>query len=56
MYGTENGQLEAIAFFQLPAGFTKTPKLDVPHTLVGHVEQSFFMGRMQIRIRIVDIL
>jgi single-stranded-DNA-specific exonuclease len=56
MYGTENGQLEAIAFFQLPAGFTKTPKVDVPHTLVGHVEQSFFMGRMQIRIRIVDIL
>ena len=56
IFGTENGQLEAIAFFQLPEGFTKTPKVDVPHTLIGHVEQSFFMGRQQIRVRIVDIL
>jgi single-stranded-DNA-specific exonuclease len=56
IFGTENGQLEAIAFFQLPEGFTKTPKVDVPHTLIGHVEQSFFMGRQQIRVRIIDIL
>ena len=56
IYGTENGQLEAIAFFQLPEGFTKSPKADVPHTLIGHVEQSFFMGRMQTRVRIIDII
>jgi single-stranded-DNA-specific exonuclease len=56
IFATENGQLEAIAFFQLPEEFTKTPQVDVPHTLVGHVEQSFFMGRPQIRVRIIDIL
>lgn len=56
IFATENGQLEAIAFFQLPEEFTKTPKVDVPHTLVGHVEQSFFMGQPQIRVRIIDIL
>jgi len=56
VFGTENGQLEAIAFFQTPEGFTKTPVVDVPHTLIGHAEQSFFMGRMQTRVRIVDII
>lgn len=56
IFGTENGQLEAIAFFQLPDGFTKTPSIDTPHTLIGHVEQSFFMGRMQTRVRIIDII
>ncbi len=56
IFGTENGQLEAIAFFQTPEQFTKTPKTDVPHTLIGHVEQSFFMGRVQTRVRIIDII
>jgi single-stranded-DNA-specific exonuclease len=56
VFGTENGQLEAISFFQLPDSFTKEPKAGVPHTLIGHVEQSFFMGRMQTRVRIVDIV
>ena len=56
VYSTENGPLEAIAFFQTLEQFTKTPKTDVPHTLIGHVEQSFFMGRMQTRVRIIDIL
>jgi len=56
MFGTENGQLEAIAFFQLPEGFSVEPRVDVPHTLIGHVEQSFFMGRLQTRVRIIDIL
>lgn len=55
-FATENGQLEAIAFFQLPDDFTKRPDITVPHTLIGHVEESFFMGRMQTRIRIIDII
>lgn len=56
MFGTEQGSLEAIAFFMKPEQFTETPRPDVPCTLIGHVEQSFFMGRKQIRIRIIDIL
>ena len=55
IYSTESGKLEAIAFFQTPNQFTVEPKPDVPHTLLGHVEESFFMGRRQIRLRIVAI-
>lgn len=47
---------EAIAFFKLPEHFTKTPESLVPCTLLAHLEQSFFMGRMQTRLRIVDIV
>ncbi len=55
-FSTENGRLEMIAFFQTPEQFTKTPKADVPCTVIGHVEQSFFMGRQQLRVRIIDVI
>ena len=47
---------EAIAFFALPETFTKTPIAGEECTLYAHVEQSFFMGRLQNRLRIVDIV
>lgn len=56
VFKTENSKLEAIAFFKGLEQFTTLPKLDVPFTLIGHVEQSFFMGRQQLRIRIIDII
>lgn len=56
VFKTESGKLEAIAFFKTLSQFTKEPKLDTPLTLLGYIEQSFFMGRQQLRIRIVDIL
>jgi single-stranded-DNA-specific exonuclease len=56
LFPTESGRLEAIAFFQTPTDFTRVPEAEQSCTLIGHVEQSFFMGRMQTRIRIVDIL
>lgn len=56
LFPTGSGRLEAIAFFQTPADFTRVPEAERSCTLIGHVEQSFFMGRMQTRIRIVDIL
>ncbi|MCB9812315.1 single-stranded-DNA-specific exonuclease RecJ [Candidatus Nomurabacteria bacterium] len=55
-FATENGRLEAICFFKTPEQFTKEPKADVPCTLIAHAEQSFFMGRRQIRLRIIDIM
>ena len=50
------GRLEAIAFFALPDSFGKqlTPEKEVD--LIAHVEQSFFMNRPQIRLRIVDVV
>ncbi len=55
-FQTEYGKLEAIAFFKTPQQFKIEPKADKTFTMLGHVEQSFFMGRRQLRIRIVDIL
>lgn len=56
MFSTENGKLEAIAFFKTPDQFTNVPDVTASHTLIAHVERSFFMGRQSIRLRIVDIL
>ncbi len=53
---TDGKVIEAIAFFKVPADFSKEPKAGEPVTLVGHVEQSFFMGRKETRVRIVDCL
>ena len=50
------GTLEAIAFFSLPDSFTTPLSTEVPVTLIAHVEQSFFMNRLSIRLRIVDVL
>lgn len=47
---------EAIAFFALPEQFAKQPKVGEAIDLYAHVEQSFFMGRLQTRLRIVDLL
>ncbi len=55
-YETNNGTVEALAFFANEDSFTKTPSIDTPHTLIGHVEKSFFAGRQQLRVRIIDII
>ena len=47
---------EAIAFFATPESFTKTPVPGEPVTLIAHLEESFFMNRLQVRLRIVDIV
>jgi single-stranded-DNA-specific exonuclease len=48
--------LEAIAFFATPQSFTVEPRADTPLTLFAYVEESYFMNRRQVRLRIVDIL
>lgn len=56
LFGTESGQLEAIAFFAGLQSFSVRPHADTPLTLIAHVEESRFMGRLQIRLRIIDLL
>lgn len=53
---TDVGTLEAIAFFSAPEDFVKVPEVSTACTLIAHVEKSYFMGRLQIRLRIVDII
>lgn len=53
---TGAGKVEAIAFFAAADSFTATPSTDVPCSLIAHVEESYFMNRLQVRLRIVDIV
>jgi single-stranded-DNA-specific exonuclease len=51
----QRGTLEAISFFKTPESFT--PKLGKePVDLIAHIERSHFMGRPQLRLRIVDVV
>jgi len=55
-FATTGYAREAIAFFKKPEDFTVTPEVGVEHTILAHLEQSYFMGRLQTRLRIVDVL
>lgn len=55
-FATSGLAREALAFFRTPQQFTVVPEANQPLTLLAHLEQSFFMGRLQTRLRIVDIL
>jgi single-stranded-DNA-specific exonuclease len=46
---------EAIAFFRTPEQFAVTPTDSSPISLLVHLEESFFMNRLETRLRIVDI-
>ncbi len=54
-YESDNGTVEALSFFATKDSYVKIPSEDTPHTLIAHVEESFFMGRRQLRLMIVDI-
>ncbi len=47
---------EAIAFFKLPDSFTKTPSTDSTFSILVHLEESYFMNRLQVRLRVVDVV
>ena len=54
---TTNGLArEAIAFFTTPERFSVVPQAGVPSNTLAHVEESYFMNRPQVRLRIVDIV
>lgn len=47
---------EAIAFFRRAEDYPKVPESGDAVTLIAHLEQSYFMNRLQTRLRIVDII
>ncbi len=47
---------EAIAFFKKPDEFTISPESEKKVTLLAYMEESYFMGRLQVRLRLVDVL
>lgn len=55
MFAGTRAQVTAIAFFTPPTGFTEKLGKE-PVDMIAHVERSYFMGRPELRLRIVDIL
>lgn len=55
-FKTNTGWLDAIAFFTSPAQFNISGTTPTTCTLTAHIERSFFMGRLETRLRIVDII
>lgn len=49
-------EVRAIAFFKQPDDYLCVPKRGQPIHLVGHIEHSVFMGKHEMRIKIVDII
>ena len=56
LFETNGGPVEAIAFYATEDSFKIQPTIEFSFTLIAHIERSFFMGRRQLRLRIVDIL
>lgn len=56
IFEMDNGHIEAIAFFKTPEQFDISPEVGKSLTLIAHIEESFFMGRKQTRLRIIDVL
>lgn len=55
-FATRGLAREAIAFFRTPTQFSAVPRPHETCTLLVHLEESFFMNRLETRLRIVDIL
>lgn len=52
---TSLGLTDAISFFRLPETFSVLPEAGKTLTLIAHLERSSFMGRQEVRLRIIDI-
>jgi single-stranded-DNA-specific exonuclease len=55
-FATARGSVKAIAFFAKPEDFPVAPNVGAACDLVATIEKSFFRGRTEIRLRIVDIV
>lgn len=56
IFETNSGTLEAIAFFSTSTTFQKNLEENSSFNLIAHVEQTYFMGRPQLRLRVVDAI
>jgi single-stranded-DNA-specific exonuclease len=55
-FRTLTTEVEAIAFFTTTDQFSKVPRPTEACTLLAYIEQSYFMNRSQLRLRVVDIV
>jgi len=56
-FARNNGStVSSIAFFTEPEGLTKAPNVGEKGDVIGSLEASYFRGRPELRLRLVDIL
>lgn len=53
---SKGNRIDAIAFFKLPEEFTEIPIKGKQLNLLAHIERSHFMGRLETRLRLIDVL
>ena len=57
LFMNSRGQkIKAIAFFSTPESFTKTPAIGEPVSLLASMELSRFAGRVELRLRVEDLV
>lgn len=49
-------KVRAITFFKTPEDYSCIPTEQQPCNVVGHIEHSVFMGKHEVRIKIVDVI
>ena len=53
IYQKEKGQVKAIQFF---ASSETEEKIKQEHTLIAHMEKSYWGGKGELRLKIIDII
>ncbi|MFT7328399.1 MAG: single-stranded-DNA-specific exonuclease [Crocinitomicaceae bacterium] len=53
---SKGDKVRAITFFKTPEDYSCIPTEQKPCNMIGHIEHSVFMGKHEVRIKIVDII
>lgn len=53
---SKGGKVRAINFFKTPDDYTKKPVEQISYDIIGHIEHSVFMGKHEIRIKLIDVI
>ena len=53
---SKNEKIRAITFFKTPEDYDKIPRENKPFNLIAHIEHSVFMGKHELRLKIVTCL
>ncbi|MCI5051280.1 MAG: single-stranded-DNA-specific exonuclease RecJ [Candidatus Pacebacteria bacterium] len=53
---SQGKKVRAINFFKTPEDYTKIPTEQKPCSVIGHIEYSVFMGKHEVRIKLIDVI
>ena len=53
---SQSAKIRAITFFKTPDNYSEIPTENKPMNLIAHIEHSVFMGKHELRLKIVDCI